>query len=62
MSYWFRMCVEHGNHFWAFAMLVAVCIMYSDMKGFIEEQTKALQAVSTQLTELNIRVSNIEHK
>lgn len=62
ISYWFRMCVEHRNDFILCVALFAIYMQYTDMKGFIREQTHALQQVSTQLTEMNLRINNLEHK
>lgn len=72
------MCVRKENEawiMWAFRQLcekpgavlsvlcvVAVCILYMDLRGLFQEQTEAYRAVAEKLSEMNVRISELEYK
>ena len=42
--------------------VVAVCILYMDLRGLFQEQTEAYRAVAEKLSEMNVRISELEYK
>ena len=74
-AYLLRYAVEQPRTLLAVIGIIAACVLYTDLKGFMAEQTKAyaeivkeLQAVKVELHETkvethesNVRLSELEH-
>jgi len=59
-SYAFRQVCEKPAAVLACAGLVAAGFLYSDLRALFREQTEAYKQVAAQLTELNVRISELE--
>ena len=53
---------EHARSVLAVIGLVAAAFLYSDLRGLILAQTESYQHITEELREMNIRISNLEHK
>lgn len=66
VAYALRYSVElvenHARSVLALIGLVAAGWLYSDLRGLILAQTDSYRDIALELRELNIRITNLEHK
>lgn len=61
-SYAFRQVVEKPAAVLACIGLIAATILYMDLRDLFRQQTDSYRVVGEQMSEMNVRLSEIEHR